>query len=94
MGIDGAGSDGRNGKYPLVQGYGWWDNEMMGVLFRCRSLSLFEIVDSSYLSVLDHMKVLGRDNSRTDRIRISLRGQPGPKGGKGHPGVGGIRAAR
>ena len=82
MGIDGAGSDGKNGKYPLVQGYGWWDNEMMGVLFRCRSLSLFEIVDSSYLSVLDHMKVLGRDNSEPIEYGFRYVANQGRKEGK------------
>ena len=63
FGREGAGPDGKIGKFPLVQRYGWWDNEMMEVVFKCRSLSLFEIVDSGYLSVLDHMQVLGRDNS-------------------------------
>ncbi len=82
MGIDGAGSDGKTGKYPLVQGYGWWDNEMMGVLFRCRSLSLFEIVDSSYLSVLDHMKVLGRDNSEPIEYGFRYVANQGRKEGK------------
>ncbi len=82
MGLEGAGSDGREGKYPLLQGYGWWDNEMMGVLFRCRSLSLFEIVDSSYLSVLDHMKVLGRDNSEPIEYGFRYVANQGRKEGK------------
>ncbi|MDP6775965.1 MAG: hypothetical protein QGI83_04290, partial [Candidatus Latescibacteria bacterium] len=63
FGREGAGPDGKSGKFPLEQGYGWWENEIMGVLFRCASLSLFEIVDSSYLTALDHMVVLGQDNS-------------------------------
>jgi len=33
------------------------------VLFRCRPLTLFEIVDSRYLTVLDQVGVLGPDNS-------------------------------
>ncbi len=82
MGMEGAGSDGKNGKYPLLQGYGWWDNEMMGVLFRCRALSLFEIVDSSYLSVLDHMKVLGRDNSEPIEYGFQYVANQGRKEGK------------
>ena len=34
------------------------ENEMLQVLFKCRALSLFETVDSRYLSVLDHVTVL------------------------------------
>ncbi|MSS72100.1 MAG: FtsX-like permease family protein [Candidatus Latescibacteria bacterium] len=49
--------------YPIRQPYGWWENEMMEVLFRCRSISLFEIVDASYLSALDHMTVLGTNDA-------------------------------
>ena len=44
--------------YPMEHAWGWWENEMLQVLFKCRALSLFEIVDSRYLSVLDHVKVL------------------------------------
>lgn len=51
---------GREGKdtYPLEHPWGWWENEMLQVLFRCRSLSLFEIVDSRYLAALDFVTVL------------------------------------
>ena len=44
--------------YPMEHPWGWWENEMMQVVFKCRALSLFEIVDSQYLSVLDYMTVL------------------------------------
>ncbi len=44
--------------YPTEHPWGWWENEMLQVLFECRPLSLFETVDSRYLSVLDHVTVL------------------------------------
>ena len=44
--------------YPMAHPWGWWENEMLQVLFKCKALSLFETVDSRYLSVLDHMTVL------------------------------------
>ena len=49
--------------YPITQPYGWWENHMLEVLFPCRAMSLFEIVDSRYLSVLDYLTVLGEDNA-------------------------------
>ncbi|MCD6335176.1 MAG: hypothetical protein J7M27_07585 [Candidatus Latescibacteria bacterium] len=49
--------------YPITQPYGWWENHMLEVLFPCRAVSLFEIVDSRYLSVLDYLMVLGEDNA-------------------------------
>ncbi len=51
------GQDG-NETYPMLHPWGWWENEMLQVLFKCRALSLFETVDSRYLSVLDHLTVL------------------------------------
>ncbi|MBI4530605.1 MAG: hypothetical protein HY709_03700, partial [Candidatus Latescibacteria bacterium] len=51
------------GDFPIEQRYGWWDNRMIEVLFRCRSLSLFELVDPSYLSALDVLTVIGADNT-------------------------------
>ena len=51
------GQDG-NETYPMEHDWGWWENEMLQVLFKCRALSLFETVDSRYLSVLDHLTVL------------------------------------
>lgn len=44
--------------YPTLHPWGWWENEMLLVLFKCSALSLFETVDSQYLSVLDHVTVL------------------------------------
>ena len=44
--------------YPMEHPWGWWENEMLQVVFKCRALSLFETVDSQYLSVLDHLTVL------------------------------------
>ncbi|NKB69155.1 MAG: FtsX-like permease family protein [Candidatus Latescibacteria bacterium] len=44
--------------YPMEHPWGWWENEMLQVVFKCRTLSLFDIVDSQYLSVLDHLTVL------------------------------------
>ncbi len=82
MGREGAGPDGKKGKFPLVQGYGWWENGMIGVVFRCRALSLFEIVDSGYLSVLDYMKVLGRDNSEPQEYGFRYVANQGRKEGK------------
>ena len=51
-------------KFPTTQGYGWWENEMMEVLFESRALSVFEIIDSSYLSALDYMTVLNAGDTQ------------------------------
>ena len=51
-------------KFPTLQRYGWWENEMMGVLFKSRSISVFEIIDSSYLSALDYMTVLNENDTQ------------------------------
>ncbi len=51
-------------KFPILQRYGWWENEMMEVLFKCRAISVFEIIDSSYLSALDYMTVLNEGDTR------------------------------
>jgi hypothetical protein len=51
-------------KFPTTQGYGWWENEMMEVLFKCRAVSIFEIIDSSYLSALDYMTVLNEGDTQ------------------------------
>jgi len=58
--ITSAPDMGQEGKetYPILQPWGWWENEMLQVVFKCRALSLFEIVDSRYLSVLDYLTVL------------------------------------
>ncbi len=51
-------------KFPTTQGYGWWENETMEVLFKCRSISVFEIIDSSYLSALDYMTVFNEGDTQ------------------------------
>ena len=51
-------------KFPILQRYGWWENEMMEVLFKCRAISVFEIIDSSYLSALDYMTVLNAGDTK------------------------------
>ncbi|MCZ6631912.1 MAG: M28 family peptidase [bacterium] len=56
------GSEGDQ-KFPIQQRYGWWENEMMTVLFKCRSISVFEIIDSSYLSALDFMTILNANDT-------------------------------
>ncbi|MDP6775203.1 MAG: hypothetical protein QGI83_00395, partial [Candidatus Latescibacteria bacterium] len=81
FGREGAGPDGKTGKFPLVQRYGWWENEMMQVVFKCRSLSLFEIVDSSYLSVLDHIHVLNPANSEPYQFGYRYVANQGTKEG-------------
>ncbi|MBT5829927.1 MAG: hypothetical protein HOH77_07005, partial [Candidatus Latescibacteria bacterium] len=57
------GSEGDK-KFPTTQRYGWWENEMMEVLFKCAPLSVFEIIDSSYLSALDFMTVLNPNDTQ------------------------------
>jgi len=49
--------------YPTLQGYGWWENRMLQVVFRCRALSFLEIVDPRYLSALDRINVLGGNDA-------------------------------
>ena len=49
--------------YPTLQGYGWWENRMLQVLFKCRALSFLEIVDPRYLSALDRINVLGGNDA-------------------------------
>jgi len=64
MGSEGAGDGKVNAKFPITQSYGWWENEMMAVVFKCRSLSVFEIIDSSYLSALDYLTILNDGDTR------------------------------
>ncbi len=49
--------------YPGLQPYGWWENRMMQVLFKCRALGFLEVVDPRYLSALDRINVLGGNNA-------------------------------
>jgi len=55
--------EGGDKTYAMKQPFGWWESEMLQVLFPCRALSLFEAVDSRYLTVLDSMVVLGEDEA-------------------------------
>lgn len=49
--------------YPTLQPYGWWENRMLEVVFKCRALSFLEIVDPRYLSALDRINVLGGNDA-------------------------------
>ena len=49
--------------FPITQKYVWWEDEMVEVVFKCRALSLFDIVDSRHLCALDHMMVLGENDA-------------------------------
>lgn len=49
--------------YPGLQGYGWWENQMLQVVFKCQPLSFLEVVDPRYLSALDRIAVLGGNDS-------------------------------
>jgi len=64
------GSEGDK-KFPITQRYGWWENEMMEVLFKCAPLSIFEIIDSSYLSALDFMTVLNAHDTQPMQFSYS-----------------------
>ena len=52
--------------YPTLQPYGWWENRMLQVVFKCRALGFLGIVDPRYLSALDRINVLG-DNDASPR---------------------------
>jgi len=56
--------------YPLATPFGWWETNMIGVVFPCRALSIFETVDSRYLSSLDWVTLLGRDDSQLQWFAI------------------------
>ena len=49
--------------YPGMQPYGWWENRMMQVLFKCEALSFLEVVDPRYLSAMDRINVLGSNDA-------------------------------
>ena len=49
--------------YPTSQAYGWWENRTLQVLFRCRALSLVDLVDPRYLTALDRMTALGANEA-------------------------------
>ena len=49
--------------YPGLQPYGWWENRMLQVLFKCEALSFLEVVDPRYLSAMDRINVLGGNDA-------------------------------
>ncbi|MFT5087510.1 MAG: hypothetical protein ACI8PG_001870 [Planctomycetota bacterium] len=49
--------------YPGLQPYGWWENRMLQVLFKCEALSFLEVVDPRYLSAMDRINVLGSNDA-------------------------------
>ncbi len=49
--------------YPTVSPYGWWETQMLEVLFPCRSLDVFETIDSRYLTALDWPTILNAQDS-------------------------------
>ena len=57
LGTEGAAA------FPVVQKYVWWEDEMVEVLFPCRSLDLFDIVDVRQLVALDAPTILGENDS-------------------------------
>ena len=57
-------------------------------VFECRSLSVFEIIDSSYLTALDKMNVLNQDDVRPMEYSFSyVRGQSTLEGDVTRAGV-------
>ncbi len=54
---------GEGSAFSITQDYVWWEDEMVEVLFRCRSLELFEMVDSRQLVALDLPTVLGENDA-------------------------------
>jgi len=54
---------GEGSAFSITQDYVWWEDEMVGVLFRCRSLDLFEMVDSRQLVALDVPTLLGENDA-------------------------------
>ena len=57
--------------YPGTQPYGWWENRMLQVLFRCRALNFLEVVDPRYLSALDQVSVLGANDAPPRSFSLS-----------------------
>ena len=49
--------------FPISQKYVWWEDEMVQVLFACRSLNLFEIVDARQLVALGELNVLAQNDA-------------------------------
>lgn len=68
--------------YPIQVPNGWWEEEMIGVLFKSRSLSIFDIVDSRRLTVLDTLTILAPDNSPPQQWGSSYIARQSTKEGK------------
>ena len=49
--------------YPIPSHYGWWETNVLQVLFPCRAMSVFDTVDSRYLTALDYSTMLGPDDA-------------------------------
>lgn len=49
--------------YPLDAASGGWENSAFQVVFPCRSLDIFEIIDSRYLTALDNLTILGQNDA-------------------------------
>ncbi|MEW6751869.1 MAG: FtsX-like permease family protein [Candidatus Latescibacterota bacterium] len=49
--------------YPVTQTPVWWEDEMVEVLFPCRSLTLLQTLDARQLVALDRPTVLGADDA-------------------------------
>jgi hypothetical protein len=76
MGQEGARS------YPIQVPHGWWEEEMIEVLFKCRALSIFDIVDSRRLTVLDTLSIMGPDNAQPQQWGSSFIARQSTKEGK------------
>jgi len=49
--------------YPLDAASGSWENSTLQVVFPCRALDIFEIIDSRYLTALDNLTVLAQNDA-------------------------------
>jgi len=52
-----------NAIFPITQNYVWWEDEMVEVLFPCRSLTLLQTVDARQLVALDKPTILGENDA-------------------------------
>ncbi|NOZ22881.1 MAG: M28 family peptidase [Planctomycetes bacterium] len=67
--------------YPQVIPFGWWETSLLGVVFPCRAMSVFETIDSRFLSALDYATLLGPDDSQLQWYCVdSIYGQSRDEG--------------
>ncbi|MEW6356839.1 MAG: FtsX-like permease family protein [Planctomycetota bacterium] len=67
--------------YPQVIPFGWWETNLLGVVFPCRAMSVFETIDSRFLSALDYATLLGPDDSQLQWFCVdSIYGQSRDEG--------------